>query len=486
MTSLDELRKTVALAQLALALTLVPVLALVALWLGKSPLSTAAVAAALALVPAVAISLKRSLRFIAFALAIALIGQTSLLVMLFAGHPWQVEMHFYYFAVLAMLSGLCDVAVLISAAALIALHHLILNYLMPMTLFTGGSDFLRVIIHALAVVIETSMLFAFTVAIRATFESADKAQKASETAAAELSQVGKRREEEFAATTQRAEHMRSLLHSFKTAIESSTSILHSASQTLQSDAQNLDKTATQASAQSAKASSAAQRATQMVESAAASGELLANSIADVGRNAARSSELAAAAVGEAIRTRSIIDKLAVATGEIGNVTDLINSIAAQTNLLALNATIEAARAGEAGRGFAVVAQEVKALAGQTTRATEEIARSVEAMRTETELSVAAISAISETIRELDEFSARIASSVEEQAATSQQIANSGNAVTDSVGQVGKAIVEIEGVAVEASRAATKVNSAAIGVTDHTRLIREQVHRLADEIQAIPA
>ena len=43
-----------------------------------------------------------------------------------------------------------------------------------------------------------------------------------------------------------------------------------------------------------------------------------------------------------------------------------------------------------------------------------------------------------------------------------------------------------GYAVEASRAATKVNSAAIGVTDHTRLIREQVHRLADEIQAIPA
>ena len=77
MTSLDELRKTVALAQLALALALVPVLALVALWLGKSPLSTAAVAAVLALVPAVAISLKRSLRFIAFALAIALIGQTS-------------------------------------------------------------------------------------------------------------------------------------------------------------------------------------------------------------------------------------------------------------------------------------------------------------------------------------------------------------------------------------------------------------------------
>lgn len=73
------------------------------------------------------------------------------------------------------------------------------------------------------------------------------------------------------------------------------------------------------------------------------------------------------------RVNNSLNELSESIGKVGNISEVINSIAAQTNLLALNAAIEAARAGDAGRGFAVVAEEIRKLAEQSSSAAKEIA-----------------------------------------------------------------------------------------------------------------
>ena len=152
------------------------------------------------------------------------------------------------------------------------------------------------------------------------------------------------------------------------------------------------------------------------------------------------------AVRRAEASQSTIRGLADATSRIGDVVHLISDIAGQTNLLALNATIEAARAGEAGRGFAVVAGEVKALAAQTAKATAEIGGQIDGVRAATDQAVAAMGEISGYIDRMNEVSTAIAAAVEEQSATTREIASSLQAVSGATAQTARAMEHVVTVA----------------------------------------
>jgi len=112
--------------------------------------------------------------------AVAFIGMIGLLLEQMAGHPWQLDIHMYFFAALAVLAIYCDPLVLCFAAAATALHHLVLNFVLPAAVYPGGGDFGRVVLHAVIVVMETGVLIWLTYQLLVLFQrSAEKTAEAS-------------------------------------------------------------------------------------------------------------------------------------------------------------------------------------------------------------------------------------------------------------------------------------------------------------------
>jgi methyl-accepting chemotaxis protein len=82
---------------------------------------------------------------------------------------WQIDYHMYFFGVFAMLTAYVDWRPIAISAALTAVHHLVLDLVVPANVFPEeGLD--RVVLHALAVVIECGVLFWLTVAINSLFK----------------------------------------------------------------------------------------------------------------------------------------------------------------------------------------------------------------------------------------------------------------------------------------------------------------------------
>jgi methyl-accepting chemotaxis protein len=148
----------------------------------------------------------------------------------------------------------------------------------------------------------------------------------------------------------------------------------------------------------------------------------------------------------------IVNELGTSSAEIDNVIKLITAIAEQTNLLALNATIEAARAGESGKGFAVVASEVKELAQETARATGDISRRVTDIQQSATATTEAIGRMSGIILQVNDYQTTIASAVEEQTATTSEMARN---ITDASGnsrEISGSLVAVTSAASETSHA----------------------------------
>ena len=277
--------------------------------------------------------------------------------------------------------------------------------------------------------------------------------------------------------------MRRLADDFEGAVGEIIHTVSAASTELESSAGTLTSTADRSQELATSVAAASEQASANVQSVASATEQMASSISEIGRQVQEAARIAGEAVDQARKTNTRIGQLSEAANRIGDVVDLINTIAGQTNLLALNATIEAARAGDAGRGFAVVAQEVKALAEQTAKATGEISQQITGMQAATQDSVGAIREIGGTIERMSEIASTIASAVEEQGAATQEISRNVQQAARGTQQVSSNITDVQRGATETGTASTQVLSAAQSLSRDSSRLRAEVGLFVETVLA---
>ena len=290
-------------------------------------------------------------------------------------------------------------------------------------------------------------------------------------------------QQDLIAAQQRKADMVKLADDFEGAVGEIIETVSSASTELEASASTLTSTAQRAQELTTIVTAASEEASTNVQSVASATEEMASSVNEISRQVQESARMANEAVGQARQTNEQVSELSKAAARIGDVVELINTIAGQTNLLALNATIEAARAGDAGRGFAVVASEVKALAEQTAKATGEISQQINSIQSATQESVDAIKGISGTIEKLSEISSTIAAAIEEQGAATQEISRNVQQASMGTQQVTSNITDVQQGASETGSASSQVLSAAQSLSSDSHRLKLEVGKFLNTVRA---
>ena len=366
-------------------------------------------------------------------IALALVGQPMALTAALTGHPWQLDSHMVFFAVLAMTLLLSDEIAVLLAAAAIAVHHVGLTVLTPALIYPSAGlvvDLERAALHGVVVIAEAAALW-WVIRDRNRMALAQGQVVAGLRGGLEKLAAGDldaRIETPFDDSYER------LRRDFNTTCDTLADALGTVrrnAKVVERDARSLADVSQELTTRSE------QQASTMEEIATAMGTIVegvrqAAEAAGVADGLASEARARASTSDDVVQgARAAMGEIESSSSEIAQITSLINEIAFQTNLLALNANVEAARAGEAGKGFAVVAAEIRSLAQRSSEAAERIEGLITASGTHVksgsemvERAAQALAEISEAVSGMGTRISHIASSTAEQSTGIDEINHS--------------------------------------------------------------
>jgi methyl-accepting chemotaxis protein len=282
---------------------------------------------------------------------------------------------------------------------------------------------------------------------------------------------------------EKSDLLEGLADGFEVTVGEVIDAVSAASAQLRETSEGMVEMAEHSAEQSREASDAMELANRNVTAAAAATDEFALSISEISKQASDSAALARQSNSLVVAANAKMSELAGAADEIGEIAELIQTIAQRTNLLALNASIEAARGGEAGRGFAVVASEVKELAHQTSQATNSVTEKIVAMQTSTQASVVDLTSIVEQIEKLEHAAVVIATAVDQQSMSGEDLARNIDTVANGSSEVTEQIEALHTASLATGSASSQVLGSAKQLDDHAEVLRHKATQFLADIRS---
>lgn len=426
-------------------------------------------------------------------------------VYLLAGHGWQIDGHMYFFVALAALTVLCDWRPIALASAVIAVHHLALDFIAPTWVFSGSGTFLRVMVHAVAVGLQFAVLAYITERLRRLTERQEKARLLADTLASEAqddrakletalrdlceaqarenAERDRRLANEAASEERRRADMHVIADQFEQSVIAMVDLVGRASRDLSEAAGELRTTANRTSVKTRETALHANSSSDFARNLAEHANELSSSISTIAAAVSQQVLLSENASETAGTAHGSLRELRDRAAGIVSFSDTIHDLATQTNMLALNATIEAAVAGDAGRGFAVVASEVKSLARQSETATRAIRDIVEAADAGVGVADDGFERILRAVSEVSSAAMAIRAAVDAQQQAGNAIAMSARDTASAASHVLNDLSDIRNAAENTENLSSKVAEASRSLTEISSGLQSATRDFVNRLKA---